>query len=166
MSRDALKDAFIAGWYVGQAGGESAIADFNLWYTNTLETLNRATSDFQMKAGHFYETVCGNRVGPMAWVDDNLWTSMQIGNRRNWRDDGTCINCTEMNIVRDSTHANLDGWIEWDGSADMPPGLSGDTMVDVRFGSGTIDRVDAGFLYWGRDIDGGAAVTAYRVVTR
>lgn len=106
MSRDALKDAFIAGWNMREASyGPDArpLALFDAWYTNTLDTLERA---------------------------------------------------------------NPDGWIEWDGSADMPPGLSGDTPVVVRCrNGGEVDDWTAGRWNWsGNGVSHQHQIIAYRVV--
>lgn len=58
-----------------------------------------------------------------------------------------------------------DGWIPWDGSADIPPGLTIDDHVEVRFKSGTIDCARVGLWYWKHNIVEDAGISAYRVVT-
>lgn len=110
MSRDALKDAFIAGWNASYGTNpdlsfHAKRAAFDAWYESAIETLGRSPS----------------------------------------------------------TDATSDGWIEWDGSADMPPGLSDWTMMDVRFGTGTVDRDDAEKWNWRHVNDDEFDIVAYRV---
>lgn len=55
-------------------------------------------------------------------------------------------------------------WIEWDGSADMPPGVEPDTLVEVKFGGDVRDEDLVERWYWRHVGDGSVDIHAYRVV--
>lgn len=100
MSRDSLRDAFVAGWNAGRPGSTRlAEQAFTEWYTDVLTTLDRSPSE----------------------------------------------------------------WIDWDGSADLPPGVEPDTLVEVQI-AGDVDKDKAERWNWEHVGDRLYDITAYKVV--
>lgn len=42
MTKDALRDAFAAGWNIGKSSGGGPDHAFDIWYQNALDTLDRS----------------------------------------------------------------------------------------------------------------------------
>lgn len=136
MSKDALRDAFVAGWNGGRKG-PTRLADnaFDEWYQNALDTLDRSPTiiGIDLAAPGSDMHVCGiiSTDGPLTFTP-----------------------------IKD------DGWLAWDGSLDYPTDVSASTIVDVKMRGGFIDHGSrAGIWEWRfRQADANANIVAYRVI--